>query len=262
MSYEWEQVDRLRHLLDTADVKRREDILAPVLADIQVYRDGGRRAHYGSMITREAIRLTDRMAYLSEHPHLPSFMGGSALRISGDRNGQLSTPPMFTTETECLGPNNVAQSTVFRVSRSFSSHTRYGKYLGIHAEYQETETGVVDQENKYIVAFDLDCPDKPADIWGKATEEIRARAVRGILHSRFPGHMPPPGQTDQLWKWYGYYRPMAELPRQEMEALESDLKPGGAWDYPDKLYLDILTSVMAANLELGTPARLHRQYAA
>lgn len=153
-----EQVSLLADLITTAQQRRDEQIMAPVLADFARDEALARNADWPTLIGQACIDLHGRMEFLARHPYLPSWLGGSAIHINRQHD-RYTTPPMFAT-TEPEEPDGLSFESELLITTggpAYSGST-HNKWMDIIDRYTETTTGTLKDMVAYRLNYRLGSP--------------------------------------------------------------------------------------------------------
>lgn len=163
-------VEKLAELVQRASMARDQSILEVARDATSSDRLLQEATDYPSMVGSEAVRLYNRMHWLSSHPRAPRFIGGKLVKAALSRNGSKSieyvTGPLLETSQELLG--DIALTTYYEVTTNliptwFSSGDWVtSQDIRLDRVSKDTDTGVISRDGLYSFEV-LTCGGKAYD---------------------------------------------------------------------------------------------------
>lgn len=248
-----------------------------------------REGSFEVQLAGEVERLATRMEWLHEHPRLQRFIGKSAIGIEHEDNhykhipDTLSTQPLTDGDIAMLrGEHLIFSGLVFwrfydkyrplqiKIERNGKTinleQSRSDRTLHIEQQVKDETTGVTRSRRLFDLHPHSSITGPRVQVHGGSFDEYRGQMRRQVFaeyaqehsgvekflmhYSDYPGLSN--GRRTGSFEMHGLdwkERAMAEQLNQE---LVPRMEPGGDWEYPNKLFLELLALVKEMNLLLGT----------
>lgn len=254
-------------LLESAEIARNQEILDRATEATASDRELDVANGIKNIVVRESIWLADRLDYLSRHPKLPSFLGGSAIKVykpPKPMGAALLSEPVMGTAAEHDLQNSIQSYFQFGVTKLNFHRKSNNHKLKIYSVISEEGTGKLTREELYRITASHTESKGFWNVEGKELDRYastKRHETSNEFSEKYPWYKDYmvfrdgdwaifPDFDDRSLEGSERYRKQAPVIQHE---LISRLDPGPhSWDYPEELYHFPLGLLMQANQTFGT----------